>query len=350
MDIFINSAEAITAQKTFDTEELFSGITEPENGYFVSQVPEYKKYINPRLLRRMSNLVRMGVACSLKVLETAGVKQPDAIITGTGLGCLTDTVKFLDNMIEENETLLNPTAFIQSVHNTVSGQIALLLGCKNYNFTFSQQSVSFETALLDAVLKLSESGINNVLLGGLDEINDKTFNLLSRMGCVKKQDDDVFLSGTKGYIPGEGAAFFVLSNEKSDLSLARISGSAMFETAEGTKLPDGLVKILEENGLVPDDIDLLISSYNGDATLKSEYNKINELLGNSNVAYFKHLTGEFDTASAVAMWLGVISLQKQSVHPALVISGSGNNREIKNVLVHSYSKDHKHSFILISGC
>ncbi len=46
--------------------------------------------------------------------------MPGAIITGTALGCLEDTVTFLTRMIELNEELLPPTAFIQSTHNTVA--------------------------------------------------------------------------------------------------------------------------------------------------------------------------------------------------------------------------------------
>jgi len=349
MDVFINSAEAITAQNTFDTKDIFPETTDPEKGYFVSKDPEYKKYISSRLLRRMSKVVRMGVACSLKVLETTGVKQPDAIIIGTGLGCLTDTTQFLDNMLKDEELLLSPTAFIQSVHNTVSGQIALLIGCKNYNFTFSQQSVSFETALLDATIKLHEPNVCNVLLGGLDEINEKTYNLLSRMGCVKRSNENIYNSETIGYIPGEGAGFFVLTNEKSDRNLAKITGSVMFETLESRKLPEGLNKILKDNDLSADDIDVLVSSYNGDIGLKEEYDKINNFFSNSMIAYYKHLTGEFDTSPAIATWLSLVIIQKQIV-PFALINTDREIKQIKNVLVHNYSKSHKHSFILVSAC
>jgi len=180
MEVYINSSEAITAQETFDTELFLEQIVIPEEPYYSILTPKYKEYIEAKKLRRMSKIVRMGLACSLKTLEKANLEQTDAIVIGTGLGCLTDTIKFLDNMIENNEMMLNPTAFIQSTHNTVSGQIALYLACKNYNFTFSQQSVSFETALQDAYIKLQDINVSNVLLGGLDEITKKTYDLLNK--------------------------------------------------------------------------------------------------------------------------------------------------------------------------
>ena len=41
-------------------------------------------------------------------LKNAGLGTPDAIITGTGLGCLSDTVKFMDSILKFNEENLNP--------------------------------------------------------------------------------------------------------------------------------------------------------------------------------------------------------------------------------------------------
>ena len=98
--------------------------------------PDYTAFIDPKLIRRMSHLIKMGVAAAKECLERGNTQMPGAIITGTAYGCLEDTVSFLTRMIELNEELLPPTAFIQSTHNTVSAQIALMLACHNYNNTF----------------------------------------------------------------------------------------------------------------------------------------------------------------------------------------------------------------------
>ena len=74
---------------------------------------------NPNIRRRMSRIVKMGVACGLDCIAKSQNKTIDAIITATGLGYLTDMEKFLNNMVENNEQLLNPTAFIQSTFNVV---------------------------------------------------------------------------------------------------------------------------------------------------------------------------------------------------------------------------------------
>ena len=91
----------------------------------------------------MSPVIRMGLTASMVCMEKAGLEKPDAILVGSGLGCVRDTAKFLNQVIDNQELLLNPTAFIQSTHNTVSGQIALMLGCRAYNLTFSQNNHLF---------------------------------------------------------------------------------------------------------------------------------------------------------------------------------------------------------------
>ena len=59
--IFIRSAEAITAQKTFNATQIFSEIIQ-DNGLFFEFLPiDYKQFIEPRLLRRMSKIIRISL-------------------------------------------------------------------------------------------------------------------------------------------------------------------------------------------------------------------------------------------------------------------------------------------------
>src|SRR6478736_199948 len=95
---------------------------------------------------------------------------------------------FLDaKMIEQNEQLLTPTAFIQSTHNTIGAQIALLLGCNGYNNAFVHRGFSFESALLDAALLIRENEADNILVGAIDELTDRSFEILQRFGLYKKE-------------------------------------------------------------------------------------------------------------------------------------------------------------------
>jgi hypothetical protein len=138
--------------------------------------PSYKENIPGINLRRMSNIVKMGLANTLKCLEQ---KKADAIVVGTGLGSINHTELFLSSYIKSNHSILSPTPFINSVHNTISGEIALHTQSKGYNSTYSQSGLSFEGALLDTILLTKEG--KKVIVGGVDEsipILDEILNKL----------------------------------------------------------------------------------------------------------------------------------------------------------------------------
>ena len=171
------------------------------SGIVLGEEPDYKKYIpDPGLRRRMSRLIKMSVTSALMTVENSGGGSIDGIITGTGWGCLADTEKFLVSIYENNERLLNPSSFIQSTSNTIGAQIALMLDSKHYNNTFVHGGSSFECALIDSSLLLSE-GKKRLLIGGFDELTPTKEHLFSRMGIWK-----IFYCG-------EGSHFFIASNK-----------------------------------------------------------------------------------------------------------------------------------------
>jgi len=171
---YINGLGCISAQKTFDANYLNEvSINTNENALYAQQ-PSYKEIIPPAMIRRMAKGVKMGIYASTEALNEAGIQMPDAIITGTGMGCTEDSEKFLKAILDNKEEFLTPTSFIQSTHNTVAGQIALGLQCKSYNFTYVNGAVSLETALLDAKMQLENEEATSVLVGGIDETAQHT--------------------------------------------------------------------------------------------------------------------------------------------------------------------------------
>lgn len=164
---------------------------------------------NANMLRRMSRMVRMGVAAGMLCLDGIHNDAIGAIVTATCLGGLEDTEKFLAEISERNEAGLNPTPFMRSVFNTVGAQIALLKGIKVYNVTYVHRTASFENALSDALMLISE-GRRNVLAGAFDEMTPSSVTVKERLGLYRH-----------GRHPGEGASFFLLSDRSSDCLSAR---------------------------------------------------------------------------------------------------------------------------------
>lgn len=186
-----------------------------DDGY-ARKEPDYKLLIpNATLRRRMSRMVRMGVATGLQCLEDA-TAPVDAILTATGLGCLADTEKFMNTILDHNEELLTPTAFIQSTFNTIGAQIAQLTGNHSYNTTYVHRAFSLESALLDAALLVQEEEAQSVLVGAVDEMTPTLQTILGRLGFRKKNK------------PGEGAAFFLLSGNRSPQCVAELRDMKLF--------------------------------------------------------------------------------------------------------------------------
>ncbi|MEO5889908.1 MAG: beta-ketoacyl synthase N-terminal-like domain-containing protein [Ferruginibacter sp.] len=354
MKLYIRATGNISPQKTFGHAGL---LTEPVE-YFGNRLscvePDYKTIIDVKLIRRMSRIIKMGVAAAMECLEDANVEVPDAIVTGTAYGCLEDTGIFLSKMVEQQEELLAPTAFIQSTHNTVGAQIALMLHCNGYNNVFVHRGFSFESALLDAIMLLQEGEANNVLVGGVDEITDVSHAILTRFGLYKKERVSnlrLFNGSSKGTVAGEGAAFFLLVNQPSDNNYARLDGLYTFYKPAGIQETEQqILSFLSAQSISPADIDLVITGRNGDVTSDEVYDSIATTVftGNYTISY-KQLCGEYPTATSFALWLAANILRSGTV-PEAIAKNEDNIAGIKRILIYNHSQNIHHSLLLISAC
>lgn len=303
--LYISAASTISHQPTFGNAG-FSAALQPVEVSSALISPDYKAYIDAGLLRRMSKILRMSVACAKDCVAQAGIEQPAAIVVGTGLGCLQDTEKFLNTSLTV-EGLLPPTSFIQSTHNTMAGQISLSLGNHGYNMTHTQNTLSFEHALLDASMLLRE-GDRNVLVGAADEhidiLDEIAERLELRRDARQEARDDAALTIERSIPLTSGASFFILSQENAgnaavELADVYTSGGAEYGQEE-------IDAFLDRNGLQISDIDLVLHS---GVPLASALRHANYLL----------LAGIYPTAPAFALHYAVDMLKAKS--------------EVRNVLI-----------------
>ena len=125
--------------------------------------------IPPLVSRRLSGVLRRALLTSLVTLKRAGIEQPQAIITGTAMGCVDETEKFLRELANDGEGSLKPTNFIHSTHNTISSLIAIHTHCHSYNSTYAHGQRSLESALTDAWLQIALGDLETALVGWHDE-------------------------------------------------------------------------------------------------------------------------------------------------------------------------------------
>lgn len=173
--------------------------------YVSSDEPDYKEVItDANSRRRMGRLLKMTVWCGLKSLDAVPSERVAGIITSTGAGFMKDTISFGSSIFDREETLLNPSPFMQSTFNTASGYIALIRKIHAYNTTYVQQADGFAASLVDAAMLLDDAGEGNVaLVGAFDEVTPEVDVIRQRLGLYRVGD---------GFLPlGEGAAAFLLS-------------------------------------------------------------------------------------------------------------------------------------------
>jgi len=352
--LYIQGVGIISPQKTYDNSHFLDDVVGLETNYLKCQDPNYKEFISGDMVRRMSRIIKMGVAAGKICLTDAagaGPLMPDAIITGTGLGCVEDTEKFLSNMIRNNEEFLTPTSFIQSTHNTVSAQIALLLKCHNYNFTYVHRGFSFESALLNSLVRIGSGESETVLLGSMDEMTANTFTILQRLGQYKRKPVNnlsLFREKSRGAIAGEGAAFFFVAANPGGKNYARIvSLDTFYKPGNGETVPR-ITEFLARNGKSVNDIDLVILGLNGDPANDRVYEDVrNNLFAGQAQAVYKHLCGEYQTASAFGLWLAAMILKTGQVPGSVQLPGKVPGT-VRNILLYNHYQDLDHSLMLLS--
>lgn len=141
-----------------------------------------KDYYSPLESRRMGRIMKAALLASLRSLDAAGIKTPDAIITATSRGMLETSQQFMNDIDANGEDLLKPTLFMQSTHNTVGSAIAIKTGCHGYNITYSQGDDSEKWALRDAERLLGRGDIDSVLVCSFDESTPLFDSFTSRSG------------------------------------------------------------------------------------------------------------------------------------------------------------------------
>lgn len=347
--VYLNSAVCISAQDTL-SENFFENLQPHLSENVLKAIePNYKEFIPPAMIRRMSKTVKMSSVASTKALQEAKIEKPDAIIVGTGMGCSQDSEKFLKNVLDNNEEFLTPTYFIQSTHNTVSGQIALGLQCHGYNFTYVNPSSSLEFSLLDAKLQLEDGDAENILVGSTDEETQRTMELFDLNKTIKKPENlpaDFLNSTTEGVIWGEGASFFVVGKEKNVNSYAKLTDVSLVNNLEISATENFIQEFLDKNNLNANDLDAVILGFSGDAKSDLYYKKAQQLLTNSVQLYSKHLSGEFNTASGFALFMACNILKRQQIPEVMKINDL-KKEKIGNILLYNHLGGTDHSLLLL---
>ena len=291
--IYIRSAAHISVQKPLCEDWMVDPVS-LSGEYLRSQDPDFKQFLSPMQARRMGLILKRAIAVSLTTLKEAGLECPDAIFTGTGLGCMESTENFLSAMCRDGEEMLPPTYFMMSTHNTISSAVAILLRCHGHNCTYSQKDISFESALLDAFLQLQAGRVSNVLVGAHDETTPATYDLLRGCGYFGE-----------GITAAEASSAFVLSASSQNRSQSLSKG-----TSEPSKYP--LCELADVQILhAPKNLEAIVNEYNASRVIRS-------------ADYFK-LFGKCFSTSGLGTYEAAMRIAKGLDNDILVVNDAGED-------------------------
>ncbi len=296
--VYIKAATQISMQQPL-SEAWMTAPVEHTEPYVRSLDPNFRDWLNPLESRRMGKILKRALVTAQKVMHDSGVQQPDAVITGTGLGCIENTELFLDQLCREGEEMLKPTYFMQSTHNTISSLISIHDHLHGYNTTYSHKSVSFDSALLDAFTQLRLGDIQTALVTGNDEMTPSYFSILQRAGYV----------GQPGQVAaGETSVAMMLTTDPAD-ALCEIEEVSM--SVRGVQQP-----------FAP--ADLLMLGTNGVPQNDQLYREVAQQMPGVETFEYKRLFGESYTVSGLGVYAAAHLLSQGRAGRVLFVNHSDN--------------------------
>jgi len=338
--MFVHQSSCISPQHTFGQVDLEKYVA-PENNILRVIEPKYDG-IPLNILRRMGKAVRIGVGTSLPLINP--LKPLDGIIIGSANGGMEDCIKFLNQIMEYEEGRLTPTNFVQSTPNAIAAQIGLTSTNTGYNITHVHRGLAFENAMLDAMMMLAENKNSSYLVGAVDEVSSYNYNLERLAGWYKKEmvtGRDLYDIKSNGSIAGEGAAMFVVNNEKEE-SLFEVKAIHMLHTDDPGELTSQLKLFIGKHG----NPDALLSGENGDVRLQPFYSACESLINPGVIFRFKHFTGEYPTSVSLGFWLAGKFLEAEKI-PSHFFKGDPSRKSINTILLYNTGKGEQHSFIFL---
>lgn len=265
----------------------------PEKNYRMLDTPDYSAYFEKNEMRRLSLLIRNATGCALAAVEGIYPQEIQGIITGTGKGSISKIEQFLADISKYGETALNPAVFIQSTHNTISGQIALKLGIEAYNMTHVNQGHTIYNVLKDVELMLLEKPGARILFGFFEENTPFNITIHGDAGYNGRSDHDRVTWG-------EGVSFFT-AGAHAEGSSACISDYRMFHDKDLHAAAVTASSYLQ--AACTGKKCRLLAGYCNSRDKEEIYKPVLEAAQklSAEVIPFKDLYGEFDTASGNAL-------------------------------------------------
>ncbi len=280
---------------------LLANCGEPlEQPAFRADTSRLSEFVPIKALRRIDSFSRLGLLGAYLALEDAGVlaegkQERLGVIIATGYGATGITFAFLDSFINDGDICASPTYFANSVHNSAAANISILLGATGPSSTVSQFHHSVPSALQTAWLWLAEGRVDRVLFGAVEELSELIgYAWYRQRGRTEEPEMTPLITGKETAIPGEGAAFLLLSRRE--------------EAQEGYCLIDRVTTGRHlKPGFLDSQQDLLVLGADG---RKEDGAAYAALAKQSNISCFTPLYGSMPAGPALDLAIAALMLKE----------------------------------------
>jgi len=271
-------------------------------------------------IRRADKLSKMAVLAAADALSDCNRKDMGSkrigIIMATGFGAHVTTFSFLDDILDYGDAAVSPTTFSNSVHNAAASYVSSSLNIKGPTLTVTQFRFSFQVALQLAQTWLDQGRSEYVLVGAADQYGD-VLGYVSDQKLNTAMDGKIkpFMFKPTCHVPGEGSAFFLLSNESGDGDYCSLNAVCTGQDPDRGKSVD--INIIDADGMLPDE---------------SAYQQC--LSSDIPTAAYSPLFGSMMTGSAFNVATGALMLKRQmryatpvqaNPHGLFLLTGSGSS-------------------------
>ena len=228
-------------------------------------------------LRQMDGLGRLAVAAARSALGNASFVVAEdeadgmALALGTGYGCLASNAEYLAGIQTRGTRFGNPIIFQNTVPNAATGYVAIATGIRGPNATFAAGRTAGAEAIAFGREQIQEGRAFAALSGSADQLSTPARRVLEAQSPASPTGEGrPFDRRRDGIVAREGACFAVLEDlavaEKRQATIqAEIvgMGQAGGTDRDAPPLADAIRAALDEAGVSPSSVDLVVASANG---------------------------------------------------------------------------------------
>ena len=308
-----------------------------------------REVIKPGRRRRLERIQLMTLVAAAESCRNTSLESVDrdriCVAMGTGLGSAAATAAFLEPVIIDDNAVPSPQKFTNAVHNALASQVALEMCARGLNSTITHREISFESALWHGTQELATGNADTAIVGGADELTPYLLSAGARWGWWNEDTPSVRplsnnLSRRQRAVPGEGAVVCCLRRDDcNNNALAEVSCTAFGRFArneqheiDAAREAEWIENVLANQGVSLQQVDMVLSGANGRDSLDNMYVAVLTAIGQRaggkiRHGCYKHLCGEYHTASAFGLVMAV-GLVSGHVSPADLLASPGDCRVV----------------------